>query len=137
MFAGHLAVATIVKSKVPKLPLFVLLVSTQFLDLAFIPFYLAGLEWMEPIGEGGYARMMIYAFYTHSFVGALILSLIAGVLAGSFFGKRSGIIIGIVAFSHWILDLIVHRPDIPILPGNVGTSRCLVSVYGNLLRSAS
>jgi len=28
--------------------------------------------------------------------------------------------IGLVAFSHWILDVIVHRPDLPILPGNVG-----------------
>jgi hypothetical protein len=29
-------------------------------------------------------------------------------------------VIGAVVFSHWILDLIVHRPDLPILPGNAG-----------------
>jgi hypothetical protein len=37
-----------------------------------------------------------------------------------FWGKKSGIIIGAVVFSHWILDLIVHRPDLPIIPGNIG-----------------
>jgi len=120
MFAGHFGVAAVIKSKTPELPLWSLLVSTQLLDIAFIPFSLAGIETMEPIGEGGYARMIIYAFYTHSFVGALLLSILAACLAGGFWGKKSGIIIGLVAFSHWILDLIVHRPDMPILPGNIG-----------------
>ena len=28
--------------------------------------------------------------------------------------------IGAVAFSHWLLDLLVHRPDLPLLPDNWG-----------------
>ena len=31
-----------------------------------------------------------------------------------------GGVIAAVAFSHWLLDLLVHRPDLPILPGNAG-----------------
>ncbi|RFB18012.1 permease [Bacillus sp. HNG] len=120
MFAGHFGVAAAVKSKTPELPLWSLLVSTQLLDIAFIPFNLGGIESMEPIGEGGYAKMMIFAFYTHSFIGAMLLSILAEFLAGRYWGKRSGVIIGVVAFSHWVLDLIVHRPDLPILPGNAG-----------------
>ncbi|AST89875.1 permease [Sutcliffiella cohnii] len=120
MFAGHFGVATVVKSKYPELPLWSLLVSTQLLDLVFIPFSLGGLESIEPIGEGGYGSMAINAFYTHSLVGALIISLLAGIISGQFWGKNSGVIIGLVSFSHWILDLIVHRPDLPILPGNIG-----------------
>ena len=120
MFAGHFGVAAVVKSKTPELPLWTLLVSTQLIDILFVPFSLAGLEYMEPIGEGGYGNMMIYAFYTHSLVGALLLSILAGGLAWKIWGKKSGMIIGAVAFSHWILDVIVHRPDMPILPGNVG-----------------
>lgn len=120
MFTGHFGVAAAVKSKNPELPLWSLLVSTQLLDLAFIPFSLAGVETIEPIGDGGYANAIIYAFYTHSLVGALFLSGLAALLAGRFWGKKSGLIIGLVAFSHWILDLIVHRPDMPILPGNIG-----------------
>ncbi|MDX8044619.1 permease [Gracilibacillus sp. S3-1-1] len=120
MFAGHFGVAAAVKSKAPKLPLWSLLVSTQLLDIFYILFDLAGLEYMEPIGEGGYASMMIYAFYTHSLVGALILSLLFGFISFKLWDKKSGVIIGAVIFSHWVLDLIVHRPDIAILPGNVG-----------------
>ena len=120
MFAGHFGVAAIVKRKTPELPLWTLLVSTQLIDILFIPFSLAGLEYMEPIGEGGYGNMMIYAFYTHSLVGALLLSILAGGLAWKIWGKKSGLIIGGIAFSHWILDVIVHRPDMPILPGNIG-----------------
>ena len=36
---------------------------------------------MESIGEGSYGNMMIYAFYTHSLVGALFLSILTGGLA--------------------------------------------------------
>lgn len=120
MFAGHFGVAAAVKSKTPELPLWSILVSSQLLDIAFVPFSLAGAESIEPLGDGGYASVIIYAFYSHSFVGALILSTIAWALAGRFWGKKSGVIIGVVAFSHWVLDLIVHRPDLPILPGNLG-----------------
>ncbi|WP_338449913.1 permease [Niallia oryzisoli] len=120
MFAGHFGVAAAVKSKTPELPLWSLLVSTQLLDIAFVPFSLARVESIEPIGAGGYGQVMIYAFYTHSFIGALLLSTIAALLAGGFWGKKAGMVIGAVSFSHWILDLIVHRPDMPLLPGNAG-----------------
>jgi hypothetical protein len=120
MFAGHFGVAAAVKSKTPELPLWSLIVSSQLLDIAYIPFSLAGIERMEPVGDGGYGNMMIYAFYTHSLVGALLLALLAAGLAGKFWGRKSAIITGAVVFSHWVLDLIVHRPDMPILPGNLG-----------------
>lgn len=120
MFAGHFGISAAVKSKTPETPLWSLIVGTQFLDIVFLLFNLVGLEYIEPIGEGGYGNVIIYAFYSHSLVGALILSLLAAFLAKMFWGKKSGIIIGAVVFSHWILDLIVHRPDLPILPGNIG-----------------
>jgi hypothetical protein len=53
-------------------------------------------------------------------VGALLISAVAGLFAGWRWGKRGGYVIAGVVFSHWILDLIVHRPDLPILPGNFG-----------------
>jgi hypothetical protein len=50
----------------------------------------------------------------------LIIAAITGYIAKWIWDKRTGIIIGTIVFSHWILDLIVHRPDLPILPGNAG-----------------
>ena len=83
MFAGHFGVAAAVKSKTPELPLWSLIVSSQLLDIAYIPFSLAGIERMEPVGDGGYGNVMIYAFYSHSLVGALLLALLAAGLAGN------------------------------------------------------
>lgn len=63
------------------------MVSKQLLDIAFIPFSLAELEKRETIGDGGYAKMIIYAFYTHSLVGALLLSILAASLASILWKK--------------------------------------------------
>lgn len=120
MFAGHFGVAAIVKAKAPEVPLWTLIVSSQLMDLIFLPLSLAGVETIEQVGDGGYGEAIIHANYTHSLSGALLISLLAGLLAGLKWNKKSGIIIGAVAFSHWLLDLIVHRSDMPISPGNLG-----------------
>ncbi|HZG85913.1 permease [Paenibacillus sp.] len=117
MFAGHFGVAAIVKARHPEVPLWALLTATQLPDLAFLPLTVAGVESIE---STGYGKAVIDAMYTHSLLGALLLSLIAGLAAAKAWGKRSGIVVGAVAFSHWLLDLLVHRPDLPIVPGNIG-----------------
>lgn len=119
MFAGHFGLAAAVKAKSPTVPLWALMLSTQLLDVIFVPLYLSGLESMVPVAAG-YGGNVIHADYTHSLVGAIIISLIAGLLCKHFFGKKGGLMIGTVAFSHWILDLLVHRADLPLLPGNLG-----------------
>lgn len=58
--------------------------------------------------------------WSHSIIGAIVISLFAGlifrVLKPSI-GKKGFWVVAALAFSHWILDLIVHRPDLPIYPG--------------------
>lgn len=120
MFAGHFGLAAAVKAKAPEVPLWALMISTQLLDVVFVPLYLSGVEKIVPVAGGGYGESVIHADYTHSLIGALLITLFAGLLAGRFWGKRSGMIISSVVFSHWILDLLVHRVDLPILPGNWG-----------------
>ena len=123
MVAGHFGFAAGVKSGVPAAPLWALMLATQWLDVFFVPLYLAGIETivpLDPTNPNAYGAGLIHANYTHSLVGALVLSLIAGGLAWGRWGRRVGLAIGGVAFSHWILDLIVHHPDLPILPGNAG-----------------
>ncbi len=119
MFAGHFGIAAAVKAKAMDLPVWALIISTQVLDIVFIPLALLGIESMgDPISAG--RGNVIHAEYSHSLVGALLLSLIAGILAARVWGKKNGWVIGLVTFSHWIIDLIVHVPDLPILPGNLG-----------------
>jgi hypothetical protein len=118
MLAGHFAVAAAVKAKNPEIPLWSLMLSTQLMDIAFAPLLVSGVETME-VG-GGYGNVVIHADYTHSLVGALLLAAVAGAWAGRAWGKRAGYVIGATVFSHWILDLLVHRADLPLLPGNLG-----------------
>lgn len=121
MFAGHFGLAAAVKAKQPDVPLWALMLSTQLLDVVFVPFLLTGTETIEPVaGAEGYGASVIRADYTHSLAGALLIALIAAWLAGRAWGRRSGAVIGGVAFSHWLLDLLVHRHDLPLLPGNAG-----------------
>lgn len=118
MFSGHFGVAAAVKAKAPELPLWALIVSTQLYDIVFIPLQAAGIESLE--GQG-YGNAWIQAFYSHSLVSALVLAIAVGLLAARYWGRKGGIILALVTFSHWILDLIVHRPDLPVFPGNAGS----------------
>jgi hypothetical protein len=123
MIAGHFGFAAAVKSREPETPLWALMLATVWLDVVFVPLYLSGIETVQPADKAhtGYgALIIIHADYTHSLVGMIILSAILGGLASLLWGRRPGIVIGLVAASHWLLDLFVHRADLPILPGNVG-----------------
>lgn len=121
MFAGHFGLAAIVKAHTSQVPLWALLVSSQLLDVAFIPMVMTAAESMdETVYGGGYGGAVIHADYTHSLLGAIILTLAAAFAGRWIWGKRAGVIIGTVVFSHWLLDLLVHRADMPILPGNWG-----------------
>jgi len=121
--AGHFGLAAAVKAKQPQVPLWSLMLATAWLDVLFVPLYIAGIERIEPApgtGGTGYGEGVIYADYTHSLVGALALGLLFGLIAAVPWGRRTGVVLGAVVFSHWVLDLLVHRGDMPILPGNFG-----------------
>jgi hypothetical protein len=122
MTAGHFGFAAAVKSKAPRVPLWALMLATYLLDVVFIFLVSAGLESFSSINSGhpAYGGVVIHAYYSHSLVGAILIAVIAGLAANLLWDKRAGIVIFAVVFSHWILDLIVHRPDLPILPGNIG-----------------
>jgi len=122
MFAGHFGLAAAVKSKQPRIPLWALMLSTQLLDVFFVPLVLTNVETIQPVAntKGGYGEVIIHADYTHSLIGALLIALCAGLIAWRFWGKNGGLVISAVVFSHWLLDLLVHRADLAILPGNLG-----------------
>src|ERR1700761_7115557 len=122
MIAGHFGFAAAVKSREPETPLWALMLATVWLDVVFVPLFVSHIETTEPVhkGHAGYGDSIIHADYTHSFVGMIVLSAVLGWLARLLWGRRAGIVIGLVAASHWLLDLFVHRGDMPILPKNIG-----------------
>ena len=117
MIAGHFGLAAAVKAGRPAIPVWTLMLATAWLDVVFVPLYLSGVETVDGEGYGG---GVIHADYTHSLVGALVLAALFGAVASKWLGREAGLVLGGVVFSHWLLDLVVHRPDLPILPGNAG-----------------
>jgi hypothetical protein len=120
VITGHFGLAAGSKAVDVRAPLWCLMLATVWLDIVFVPLLLLNIETIETLPGGGYGRSIIHADYTHSLLGALILSAILGAFAWWRWGRSVGLLVGGVAFSHWILDLIVHRADLPILPGNAG-----------------
>jgi hypothetical protein len=117
MFLGHYAVGLASKRAAPGVSLGTLFLAAQCVDLLWPLFLLLGLEHVRI--DPGNTVVTPLDFYdypiTHSLVGAVAWSVALG-LAYFFLkkSKRAAVIIGLVVFSHWILDLITHRPDLSL-----------------------
>ena len=64
--------------------------------------------------------MIIHADYTHSIAGMVAVSAALGAMFLPRLGRRVAIVVALVSASHWMLDLVVHRPDMPVFPRNLG-----------------
>lgn len=121
MLAGHFGVAAGARSTASSVPLWALLLGSQLLDVVFVPLVLAGVEGLRPVpGVPAYGGAVIDAPYSHALLTALVLAAAAGTAGALRWGRRAGAVLGATVLSHWPLDLVVHRPDLPILPGNAG-----------------
>ena len=119
MFIGHFGVGFAAKKADPKVSLGTLFMASQFIDLLWPLFLLLGLEKVE-IDPGNTAFTpldFIYYPFTHSFLGVLIWAVLFGVVFYAIRKNGKGaLLLGGLVLSHWFLDLITHRPDLPLLP---------------------
>lgn len=117
MFVGHYSVSLIAASS-PRAPrLGTLFVAAQVLDYGFFSFALLGIEHMRLVP--GMTRMNAMDLYdmpwTHSLLGACCWSAGFALLLWLLSRRPAAALIGgLVVFSHWLLDLLVHRPDLTI-----------------------
>ena len=117
MFVGHYS-AALVAAAHPKAPrLGTLFVAAQLMDLGFFPFVLTGTEHMRL--TPGFTVMNNMDLYdmplTHSLLGAGGLALVFGIAVALWLRSRmAGAIAGTVVVSHWVLDLLVHAPDLTL-----------------------
>jgi hypothetical protein len=119
MFIGHFGVGLAAKRVDSRPSLGTLFIASQFLDLLWPIFLLVGLEKVkiEPGNTAFTPLNFTYYPFSHGFLSVFLLSIIFG--AVYFILKRnlkSSVLLGSLVLSHWILDLIVHRPDLPLIP---------------------
>lgn len=120
MFVGHFAAGFGAKAFAPRASLGSLFLAAQLIDLAWPTLLLLGVERVR-IAPGITAVTPLdfehYPF-THSLLACALWAIALTTVYFLFTRYRRGALVaGVLVVSHWLLDLIVHRPDLPLYPG--------------------
>ena len=120
MFIGHFGVALAAKRVAPKTLLGTLILAAQFLDFLWPVFVLLGIEHVR-IAPGA-SRVSPLDFTDYPISHSLLMATVWAVLfSGVYYARRgnprSAVVVGAAVLSHWVLDFIVHRPDLQLYPG--------------------
>ncbi|MGV3503514.1 MAG: hypothetical protein ACO1O1_07375 [Adhaeribacter sp.] len=121
MFIGHFAVGLAAKSVQPKVSLGTLFLAVQFLDLLWPTLLLTG--WEQVAIQPGITAVTPLDFISYPISHSLLLVTGWSVLLGLVYWcirkkTAAAMLVAGCVLSHWLLDLVVHRPDLPLYPGN-------------------
>jgi hypothetical protein len=119
MFVGHYGVSFAMQPTARRVPLWVWFIAVQWLDVVWSLLVLLGVEKLRivPGFTQANALDLYYMPFTHGLPGSILLSLIFGAIVALFTaGNRlkTALLVAAASFSHWVLDLIVHTPDLPL-----------------------
>ena len=117
MFIGHYGVSFAAKRFTPRTSLGTVFLAVQLLDVLFAIFVLAGVEKLRIVpGFTEYNPYDLYYMpYSHSLAGSLGWSAAAGLLVLASGGQGVARWIAAAVWSHFLLDVPMHTPDMPIL----------------------
>ncbi|WAS91241.1 hypothetical protein [Nannocystis punicea] len=117
MLLGHFAVGLLAKPLAPRVPLPVLLLAPQVLDVIWPALVAVGVERARVVPGLLPASPLDleYMPYSHSLLAAVLWSLLfaAGYRALTR-DSRGAVVTGLLVLSHWVLDVVAHRPDMPV-----------------------
>ncbi|MCB2378840.1 metal-dependent hydrolase [Hymenobacter sp. BT635] len=134
MFIGHYGLAFGAKATKPQLSLGLLFMAVQLADLLWPTLLLLGLERVELQPSAGQAITFSHYPISHSLLMSVVWSLLLGL--GYWVLRRdkpAALLLAFSVLSHWLLDAVVHGPDLPLYPGHsplVG-----LGLWNNLLLS--
>lgn len=119
MFIGHFAIGLLAKKNNALPSLAMMFIAVQLLDLIWPVLVLFGIESLSI--DPGNTKLTHLSFdfypYSHSLLAAFFWSVLLGTCYFLFTKNRKGsLILGGLVMSHWILDFITHRPDLPLSP---------------------
>jgi FtsH-binding integral membrane protein len=121
MFIGHYGAGLSFKKAAPPISLGLFFLAVQFLDLLWPTFLLLHIEHVQITSDKSQPIPLIFTDYPYSH--SLLMALVWAVLFFLVYwlarkNGRDALILGVAVFSHWVLDLIVHLPDLPLFPGS-------------------
>ncbi len=119
MFIGHFGLALAAKKASPKTSLGTLMLAAGFVDVLWPLFLLLG--WERVRVDPGNTVVTALDFQHYPFSHSLLMSFVwAAAFAAVYFGvrryPRGAVVVGLLVLSHWVLDYLTHRPDLPLLP---------------------
>jgi hypothetical protein len=117
MFVGHFALGLASKKIDRKPSLGTYFLAAQFIDLLWPIFLLLGIEkvLIDPGNTEFTPLNFIYYPFSHSLLAVLIWSAGLGLVYYLIRKNiKAAVLIGLLVLSHWILDFITHRPDLPL-----------------------
>jgi len=120
MFLGHFGVAFAAKKAAPKVSLGTLVFAAQFADLLWPILLLLGVEHVRIVP--GLMAASPFDFTSYPISHSLVAQLGWGAVIGLIYfvwkrDRRNALLVGALVPTHWILDFIAHRPDMPVYPG--------------------
>jgi membrane-bound metal-dependent hydrolase YbcI (DUF457 family) len=120
MFIGHFAVGLASKPVAPRASLGVLMAAPNLLDLLWPIFLLLG--WEQVRIEPGNTAFTPLDFVSYPISHSLLTACGWGALFALLYWARTrytrgAVVIGLSVVSHWVLDFVTHRPDMPLYPG--------------------
>jgi hypothetical protein len=116
MYLGHLAAGLAIQSRVREAPLAWLLTATVLTDFVCGVCLWAGLDHAVVHGSLVYGHIASDIGYSHSLVGSIGLAVLAGsVAAGLASSRRIGGAVALAVLSHYVLDVLSHWPDMPLI----------------------
>lgn len=118
MFIGHFAPALVLHRARPSVPLWVLFLATQSVDVLWGVFILVGVEHARIVpGFTESNALDLYDMpYSHGLVATAVWTVVSASLWAAFRPQylREALFIGLAVSSHFLLDLVVHVPDLPL-----------------------
>lgn len=121
MFLAHFGVGLGAKAVAPKVSLGSLFLAAQFIDLIWPTLLLLGIERVNIITDGTRHPPLDFVYYpfSHSLLAVIVWAVLFAAVYFIARGNRIGaVVLGLAVISHWLLDLVVHYPDLPLYPGD-------------------
>jgi hypothetical protein len=121
MFIGHFALGFAAKRVAPRVSLAVLFAAVAWADLVWPVLVAIGIEQVRI--DPGNTAVTPLDFVSYPYSHSLLTLVLWGAVLALVYRATTGqngmtfVVLALLVVSHWVLDFLTHRPDMPLYPG--------------------